>query len=173
MERLPAVARFDPRSSWTTQLRGKRATDWATKPDDESLWFELLFIGRVRPPWPPQSPEYNIHDLHDLHEPCKTKCALDKLRSELTLYGFFTKQKCDLIVSIVWRSWRSWRSRWSQRWFAWRLTTSDFILTSIWTSTTSRQWRQYDLFFVSRKKSVQCKLRSFRPYLNFCPVAYS
>ena len=117
-----------------------------------------LFIGRVRPPQPQ---EYDHHDLHNLHELHKTKCALDKLRFELTLYGFFSKQKCDLIVSIVWRSWRSWRSRWGQRWFAWRLTTSDLILTSIWTSTTSRQWRQYDLFFVSRKKSVQCKLRSF------------
>ena len=37
----------------------------------------------------------------------------------------------------------------------------DLILTSIWSSTSSRTWRQYDLFFVSRKKSVQCKLRSF------------
>ena len=33
------------------------------------------------------------------------KCALDKLRFELTLYGFFSKEETDLIISIVWRSW--------------------------------------------------------------------
>ena len=118
------------------------------------IWYAVIW-----PPRPPLGP----HDLHNkIYILTTQKWALDKLRFELTLYGFFSKQKCDLIVSIVWRSWRSkWRSRWSQRWFAWRLTTSDFILISIWSSTTSRQWRQFDPFFVSRKKSVQCKLRSF------------
>ena len=35
------------------------------------------------------------------------KCAHDKLRFELTLYGFLSKEETDLIISIVWRSWRS------------------------------------------------------------------
>ena len=61
-----------------------------------------LFIGRVRPPQPQ---EYDHHDLHNLYELHKTKCALDKLRFELTLYGFFSKEETDLIISIVWRSW--------------------------------------------------------------------
>ena len=161
---------WPPQPPWTSIYKKKNTQFLERLPAAATAAIAALFIGRVRPPQPQ---EYDHHDLHNLHELHKTKCALDKLRFELTLYGFFSKQKCDLIVSIVWRSWRSWRSRWCQRWFAWRLTTSDIILTSIWTSTTSRQWRQYDLFFVSRKKSVQCKLRSFRPYLNFCPVAYS
>ena len=49
---------------------------------------------------------------------------------------------------------------------------SDLILTSIWSSTSSRTWKQYDLIFVSRKKSVQCKLRSQFNFScqNFCVV---
>ena len=64
-----------------------------------------LFIGRVRPPQPPEYDLHDLHDLHNLHELRKTKCALDKLRFELTLYGFFSKEETDLIISIVWRSW--------------------------------------------------------------------
>ena len=99
---------------------------------------------------------------NDLHIWTLPKCALDKLRFELTLYGFFSKQKCDLIVSIVWRSWRSkWRSRWSQRWWAFRRTTT--------TTTSSRPSSGgHDLqtmetissFLLFREKSVQCQLKS-------------
>ena len=33
------------------------------------------------------------------------KLAFDKERFELLLYGFFSKEETDLIISIVWRSW--------------------------------------------------------------------
>ena len=33
------------------------------------------------------------------------KLAFDKERFELILYGFFSKEETDLIISIVWRSW--------------------------------------------------------------------
>ena len=43
--------------SRTTELRGECATDWASKPVDEMLRFQWLYISNV----------HDLNDLHDLH----------------------------------------------------------------------------------------------------------
>ena len=41
----------------------------------------------------------------DIYNMRVQKLAFDKERFELLLYGFFSKEETDLIISIVWRSW--------------------------------------------------------------------
>ena len=41
----------------------------------------------------------------DIYNMRVQKLAFDKERFELILYGFFSKEELDLIISIVWRLW--------------------------------------------------------------------